>query len=64
MQDLDGNCEGLNPMMLNWTAALDPGVQWGSVFGKRIPPYMCPHLKLKLIFRIFSLFSKIYIRSL
>jgi hypothetical protein len=56
MQDLDGNCEGLNPMMLNSTAGLHPGVQWDSGFEKRIRPYMCPHFDIKLIFRIFSLF--------
>jgi hypothetical protein len=37
MQDLDGNCEGLNPMMLNLTATLERGVQWDSMSEKRLP---------------------------
>jgi hypothetical protein len=36
MQDLDGNCEGLKPMMVTSSAEFDPGLQWDSMSEKRV----------------------------
>jgi len=48
MQDLDGNCERLNPMRLNSIVTLDPVVSWGLAFQYRPSSNMYQHFEFIL----------------
>lgn len=47
MQDLDGNCERLNPMMLNSVVTLDPVVSYGLTFQNRLSSNMYQHFEFR-----------------
>ena len=46
MQNLDGNCERLNPMMLNSIVALDPVLSQGLMFQNRISSNVYQHFEI------------------